>query len=463
MFLVKLFDLFQSVKSSEAPYIYDHLTSGNTANLRMMVTQENTTEKEREIFKIFCDALSIGIEQLDNYGSASYKNGVFVYHSPVYFGKNADDELGLLIGSETFDGQYSSLFIPCVQGTKQVTKGKKTIEQASYSLNENEIELIEVIDQQTNKPTGKNYLKISTISDEGNEIDFQFPFLVDKKRQFKEGEISQLFKSGNFAEAVRQFGSGTSRIWAISNFAFRKLFEAKKFPAEGIYLLCKNGKLKFTPEGQYGFTSDCTQSDWEIVATSHPDIVVQYQGKRDELGNKQLFEIPLAEVTNINFTDAKTSNEGFSYVNTRFGVESSFSDGLRPNTDMMIDQLALIKIVSPSARNIAHSPVNTCTTLKPYMLGQLVALGNKYIQLGKKECADNVIGLIQIVNELASDREVLKMAEMNENENGNGNGVSDAWAYPSEVVVTSSDLTTLEDKMKRVQQTSDDLSLVDGF
>ena len=87
---------------------------------------------------------------------------------------------------------------------------------------------------------------------------------------------------------------------------------------------------------------DIYQSDWEIIACSHPELVVLKKN-----AEKEFDEILLADATNIQFTAASVNNEGYTFLK-KFGE---------------FDKVVLIKIVSPGRGKIEDIPVNILTGL----------------------------------------------------------------------------------------------------
>lgn len=345
---IQIGNIFSSVHLSDSPWIFPQLTSGNIASQRMYVTTENVNPNELETFKLFLKELGVPLESLNNFGVASYKNGVFAGHSPAFFGLK-EGQPGLVLGTANSTGDYSDLFIPCEVVEEERQEGRKKVMKWCYYLNETELFIEEKLTPD-NKPTGKHFLKIKTQTPDLVDVEFSFPFLIDKKREFAGNEVNLLFKTGKFAEVCREFGTGSSKVWIQSNKAFTKLFEAKKFPSEGILILAQNGITKVTPAGSHpNITSDIDQSDWEIVSVSHPDLLIDYEVK------KEWFQAALADVTNIQFTSAERNNEGYTWLNQRVGREGQY------------DGLVLLHIVKPSGLNVKHTPVNTVTNILPLM------------------------------------------------------------------------------------------------
>lgn len=309
-----------------------------------MITCENVTAEEQYIFDLFLSALEISPDDIDNYGMASYQNDVFKGHCPAFFGVR-DGQMGLLIGVQNGKFGTSDLFIPCEVEQMEVQHGRKMLKEWVYTLNGSPIKLNEQVDNE-GKPTGKFYVSLEH-RDEYEEYIFTFPFLIDKSRNYTNVEINKAFKTGEFQTIVREFGTSGGRIWLSANKAFIPSFKDNCFPKAGVLLLARNGAIKITPAGSHvNIKSDIAQSDWEIVSTSHPELLVQYFDKEK---NQQF--ITLGEATNLQFTSASVNNEGYTWLVNK-GLDS-------------YNDLVLIHIVEPSKIKIENTPVNTVTNVLP--------------------------------------------------------------------------------------------------
>lgn len=318
------------------------------------MTPSQVTQMENQIFDNFLMALDINPEDVDiNYGMASYADGdVFKGHCPVYFGMY-HGEMGLLIGVENRQFKASSLFIPCDVSEEEVKHGKRTVKEWIYTLNGAPLKLEERLDNE-GKSSGKFYLSINHQID-SDEFNFSFPFLVDKFQGEKSPEeIKKVFKSGAFSTILKDLGMST-RIWIAANKAFIPSFRDKSFPEKGILLLVNEGVIKVTPAGSHpNIKTDIVQSQWKIISTSHPELLIQY------FGSDKLQQIDsLGNCNYIQFTQASQNNEGYTWL---------VSKGVREYNDF-----ALIHIVSPSHMKLEHTPVNTLTNLVVRMKAKMGA------------------------------------------------------------------------------------------
>jgi hypothetical protein len=347
--IIRLSNLFKSVASSEYPYQFEQFTKTSGNRNYTHIKPQNVDDTEFYTFTQFLSTIEIAPDEVDNLGSASYQNDVFQYHSPVYFGLR-NGELGLLIGSTRFENA-TDIFVKCEVEEVEKQHGKKKLKVWEYTLNGTPIELYEPVDNE-GKPTGKFYISID-FHDELDDIKFIFPFAIDKKGNFTPEDIRKAWKTGKFSDVCRDLDAVSSRIWIEANKAFIPSFESNQFPKGGVLILAKNGDIKVTPAGtSEKIKSDIVQSNWTIVATSHPELVVQFKNKE-----KQFEFTCLGDATDIQFTSAQFNNEGFTWLerNTCFS-----------------EQMVLIHIVEPSRLKITNTPVNTVTAYEQRVLAKIV-------------------------------------------------------------------------------------------
>jgi hypothetical protein len=327
--------------------------------------------------------LDLGITDVDNFGMASYVNGVFKGNCSAYFGieKGEDDTLtmGLMLGTETSIGSITTtkIFIPCEVEQQTIKVGKREKQEYVYMLNGTPLSITETVDDK-GLPNGKFYL---SIRNDDEDTEFTFPFLIDKSLEFQPTEIKTRWRTGVFHEVLRTFGVGQSRTWIQANKAFTSHFVKTGDKAtwnkpelkNGVYMLLKNGKIKHTLAGSHpNITSDIIQSDWEIIATSHPDLLISVQNKE----TKEYEAMRLEDASNIQFTSAQTNNEGFTFFSVQ-GVHEW-------------EDVVMCHIVKPSDRNITHAPVSTLSKMPARIRFQL---SNKFPHLVKiyNELVGNIL------------------------------------------------------------------------
>lgn len=351
---IRLSNLFQSVANSDYPYIHEDVSIKSGNRVRTLLLPENVDDTELYEFSSFLSAIEVSLENVSNFGFASYSNDVFNYHSPCYLGLR-DGQLGLLIGSSSqqFDFEVTDLFIPCEVEQVEKKRGKKTVVEYEYTINGAPIQLLEQVDNDGNG-TGKFYISLEHIDDEGETTNYSFPFVLDKKANHQPNDIVKYWRAGKFADVCRDLDQRNLRLWIESNKAFVPAFQNKQFPKCGVLLLVKNGAIKITPTGTYeNVTNDIVQSNWEIVSTSHPELIINWKNQ-----NKEYELITLGDATDIQFTSAKVKNEGYTWLVNNVCYE---------------DQLHLIHIVSPSAVKMTNTPVNTLTALEPRIMAKIGA------------------------------------------------------------------------------------------
>lgn len=357
MTVYKLTSLFASAANADFPYIHREstLTSSNTT--RTLLTHSNVTSEELAIYGQFLEAIELkGLESHLNFGFSSYNhNDVFKGNCPAYFGIKKDVEtgeltMGLMLGVDSEQLNAKSEFIPCEIEKALVKRGKREVEEYQYTLNGCLVEMREMLDND-GKGLGKFYLQVEHI--DGNY--FTFPFLLDKKQELTSEQIQKSWKEGTFQTSLKELGfSGSGRLWIQSNKAFFPAFKSKTFPKEGVMFLAKNGKLKITEAGSHpNIKDDIIQTDWEILVSSHPELIIQHYSKEvNGFVNKVL-----SDATNIQFTSAKLNNQGYSFI-----VEN----GIREYNDVV-----LIHIVCANYSKIEHSPVNTVSKLPERILHKI--------------------------------------------------------------------------------------------
>lgn len=350
---IRLSNLFQSVANSDYPYINEKHSVKSGNRVRTLVLPESVEPTELYQFGMFLTAIEVETPHIvNNLGFASYSNDVFNYHSPCYLGLR-DGQLGLLIGvtTDSFDDvDAQDIFIPCEVDQIERKRGKKTVTEYEYTINGTPINLVEMVDNEGNG-TGRFYITVEYV-DDLETINFSFPFLLDKKANHQPNDIMKLWRSGEFADVCRDLDTRNSRLWIECNKAFVPSFQSKQFPKEGVLFLVKNGAIKITPAGTYeNVKSDIVQSNWEIVATSHPELIINWRNQ-----NKEYELITLGDATDIQFTSAQVKNEGYTWL---------------INNQSHENQMALIHIVSPSAIKVTNTPVNTLTVLEPRIISKI--------------------------------------------------------------------------------------------
>lgn len=367
--LIRLSNLFQTVSNSDFPYINEKLSFKNGNRVQTLVLPETVDEVEVYQFGLFLSAIDVDPNTINNYGLASYIDDVFSYHCPCFLGTR-DGKLGLLIGSsiDKFDDILATdVFIPCEVNEVERKRGKKSIVEYEYTINGVPINLVEMTDNK-GESLGKFYCTVDYVDDFEN-ITFSFPFLIDKKRNFEPNDILRSWRTGQFIDICRDVDVKNSRLWIEANKAFVPSFQSNQFPKDGVFLLVKNGQIKITPGGTYAnVPNDIVQSNWEIVATSHPELIINWRNP-----NKEYELITLGEATDIQFTSAKVKNEGYTWlINNTCNSESIY----------------LIHIVSPSPVKITNSPVNTLTAIRSRIMAKIFKfpdLMNIYTSLTNKE------------------------------------------------------------------------------
>ena len=336
----------------------------------MVVMFDNLPDYYQYMVQVLEESLDIS---LNNLGLAKLSKGV-LYHCLGYFGLKLNDAgeyvMGLELGYHD-DNKYSSVFVPCkIEKNERVIGNSKKITTYDYSLNGWKIELIK-----PNVELDKYYIHLTVLDTpktyqdkDGNDVDesdldeadlrfeYTFPLLVNKNSK---DDIKKFWSVGKFQECLREFGK--FKVYGQTNKLFIDLFSSDKFPKEGVALLCNNGVKRVALAGSHPkITKDIHSANWEIVATSHPELLVRVSTDYVQLG----------DVTDIQFTNANNGNEGYKFLS-----DDTYSD------------YVLIHIVGKNASNITHTPTNIVAANPKHILSVLekfpnfVATVDKYISL----------------------------------------------------------------------------------
>jgi hypothetical protein len=342
---ITLSGIFPSLNDSDTPDIHPQNTTRKGDTTYVTVTPEILTDAEIYNFSLFCTAIGIeDIGVLHNYGSATYISDVFKGHCPCFLGKALDDDgseyLGLKIGSDA--GDYKAPILRVITELKQEKIGKRTVDKLVYILNETcVVELSESFDNE-GKPTGKYY---AGVVDDNNDL-FTFPIMLDKK--LLEGQdpsvVIRSWREGIIISLVKKFGAGGGKLWGTINKMFLPRFTDKTFPTSGVFMLLSKGNIKTTPAGSHpSITNDIIQPEWEILAVSHPDMVVIHKNI-----DKEFVDVPLGEVTILQGSSANNNNECYTWLVNNY---HTYGGGV-----------VMLHVVRPVAV-LKNTPVNTITAL----------------------------------------------------------------------------------------------------
>lgn len=336
--------------------------------------------------------------RFENLGLAKLNNGQ-VFHCLAYFGIKINDAgesvMGLQIGYDS--DNWSSVFLPCgVSKSEKVVGNNKKIISYDYTLNGWKIDLI-----RPNLESDKYYIHLTVydtpkpyidengveqMEDELDEADarfeYSFPFLLSKDSK---EDVKKLWNTGKFQECLREFGK--FKIYSQANKLFTSLFESNKFPKEGVAFICHNGAKRIALAGSHPkITKDIYSSNWEIAATSHPELLV----------NVGTDVISLGDVTDIQFTNANNGNEGYKFLENVDGVHKDY---------------VVIHFVTKNSKNPAHMPVNVVAVHPTHILQilekfpTLVETANKYLTLPSSNVTNKPPKTAKLV-EIVEDEEL---------------------------------------------------------
>ena len=312
----------------------------------MIIVTSKLPDHYQYMVQVLEESLNI---KLDNLGIAQLKNGQ-VFHCLGYFGLKINDDgesvMGLEIGYNS--DNWMSVFIPCeVKKIEKVVGNSKKIYTYEYTLDGWKIELV-----RPNLESDKHYIKLSVydtpkpyvdengvekMEDELDEADalfeYSFPFLLDK--EYKD-YVNKLWSNGKFQDCLREFGK--FKTYSQANKLFINLFESGKFPKEGVALVCTNGAKRVALAGSHPkITKDIHSANWEVVAVSHPELLV----------NVGLDIVTLSQITDIQFTNANNGNEGYKFLE---------------NYDDVYKDYVVIHFICQNSKNITFMPVNVVAT-----------------------------------------------------------------------------------------------------
>lgn len=301
------------------------------------VTLDNISSEDSEKLNKFCKALKIDPQQVDNFGLASFKKMAFLRHCPAYFCLNEDGEMGLMIGSsqdESENGEgLKTYFVPCI------------VENNEYSLNGVKLKLKEAKNLDgTSK--GSAYIEF----DAGRDT-YSIPFLINDDYKGSEliDSVFDKWDQGAFNLVLRQYGTGGNRNYSKFNKLFVPAFDKNYFPEDGVILVLKNGTYTNKEwEDKKGKKSRIIASDWEIVGSSHPDLLVQIV-KKDKTTELETTEIlPLEAIQNVSFTTAAQP--------TQWMIETGFEN--------YKDKVTLLWVIGINSKTLdsGHTPEHAFVT-----------------------------------------------------------------------------------------------------
>lgn len=336
--------------------VSNHFYTGEYGDLpkpgSMIIVSSRLPDHYQYMMQVLEESLDI---KLDNLGLAQLKNGQ-VFHCLGYFGLKTNDNgeqvMGLEIGYNS--DNCMSVFIPCeVKKVEKTVGNSKKIYTYEYTLKGWKIEII-----RPNLESDKQYIKLSVydtpksytdengveqMEDELDEADalfeYSFPFLVDK--EYKD-DVNKLWNNGKFQDCLREFGK--FKTYSQANKLFTSLFESGKFPKEGVALVCCNGVKRIALAGSHPkITKDIHSANWEVVAVSHPELLVSVSTD----------VVSLSEITDIQFTNANNGNEGYKFVENYDGVYKDY---------------VVIHFICQNSKNITFMPVNVVATHPKHIL-----------------------------------------------------------------------------------------------
>ena len=357
--------IFPSVANSDFPYNVDQKlvkTSGNKTTV--LVDASLISDSEKVNFNKLLEALEIPVESVTNYGFASYLDEQFANHAPIFCGLNTDGKVALKIGADSDTHNTTSIWVE--MQTRKVSKqfGKKLLEVDEYHFNGCKVDLRKVDVKDSTGKVVKDTLEFIINYTDENRDDFEFviPVLFDRKQFETNQQIVDEYKRDNLAATIRAFSSGGSNVWLAANKIFSQAFTAKTFPKDGVFFVLKNGRLKHTPAGKIaGIEHDMMSAEWDIVTTSHPEMMVVKNHKTAE-------NCTLSEGTILQFSSAAQNNEGYKFlIDAGVGLGDSY------------DGNVLVKFIG-QAKNPNHMPNNIATN-NPIRVERL--LGAKYNFLAK--------------------------------------------------------------------------------
>jgi hypothetical protein len=335
--------IFGTLNDSDTPDIYPQNTTNKGNTSYVTVSSEILTDADIYTFSMFCETVGIEIDELLNFGTATYVDDVFKGHCPAFLGRCEDEKgeyIGLKIGSDA--GEYKAPILRVFTEIKEETIGKKKRERLVYVVNDScLLDLTEGEDNE-GKRTGKYYCSVS--NDEGDI--FTFPIMLDKKLLEDQDPaiVIRSWRDGSILSLMKKFGTGGSNVWGTLNKMFIPRFIDNTFPKSGVFILVEAGVIKTTLAGSHpNVTSDIVQPEWKVIACSHPDMIVQHKDI-----TKEFVDITLGEVTVIQGSAAANNNECNSWLVNNF---HTYDGGV-----------VLLHVVR-AAQTIKNTPINTVTAL----------------------------------------------------------------------------------------------------
>jgi hypothetical protein len=244
-------------------YAFDNpsnILSRDEKGTRCITTPDSLTEKERELYKEFCEAMGVSP---NNYGTVFYDaNNAFTFFSYPMMGIK-DGKPTLMIGA-TVGKEYHAGFVPLVR------------EGETYKLNGLKAVLIGVKTETKTIP----YVAVKT-----KNYVFHIGLKIDKETEFD--HIDHAWDNGELELYLNPLSKTAVKF---SNM-FKLLFDSNAFPSTGVLLVLNRGKVKQPPEGKNWEPN----SQWSIEAYPQQlaDLpVLDLDGNITELRNCGIIFVP---------------------------------------------------------------------------------------------------------------------------------------------------------------------------
>jgi hypothetical protein len=274
MAIYNLSKLFQSVTLSS--FYFNNLInvldlpekSKSIPVLKTSITSDELTQITK-----FLSALGVSIDDVDNFGIAKFDNCQLQNYSTAFFSLNESGEMGLIIGVDKEEFELTSTFIPT------------TYDDGCYRIGGKLLELNEQLDD-NGVPTGKVYMSLKV-----NARDtYTFPVVLKSDFKNNGDKLFQFWEDGKFLDAVAQGGKGGNMQFGGINKLFRSAFSNNLFPSEGVYILMESGKYTFSEKSPQ-YANGIELSNWKVLASSHPELMVDIEVDKTLVSGYFLSEI----------------------------------------------------------------------------------------------------------------------------------------------------------------------------
>lgn len=236
-------------------------------------------------------------------------------------------ELGLMIGVDDKSKNQKSCFVPLLfQDSDEPEDGLTRKRYYYFSFDGGKTRVVADLVPMVS-PYDDDQMRYYVMPNKpGQQRGFYLPFKVDK--DVSEDSITAAWESGNFHLICRNFNS---TMVSLSN-CFGLSFQDNSFPAGGVLILLKNGKLSV---GNYD-NKKLLSAKWEIADSTHPNLLLGMYQAKQLTGTCTLGEV------GIFYTGGSSEPYGLVNMSIEMGASPTTPDG----NDAVVIPYALLYVQS---------------------------------------------------------------------------------------------------------------------